>query len=958
MAVFVRSLCIGLLALAATPILAGDPPPAPVLRVDTGTHTSMIRRIVVDHANNRVITAGDDKTARIWQMPEQRLVRTLRVPIDTGHEGQIFGLAVSPDGRRIALGGWTGWDWDGQASVYLFDTASGQLDGRLDGFPDAIHALAWSPDGKYLAVGLQGRAGLSVRRIADGIEIAQDIQYRDKLTDLHFSPDGRLVAASLDGYVRLYDKTLQLIGRRIVPGGRQPLVVRFSADGRHIAVGFYDTPGPSVILAGNLELAYRPDAENIDLQRVLAVGWAADGSALFAGGDRGDTGDNAVYRWDDAGRGPRQRIAAARERIAEIQPIGGGNVVFAAEDPGFGIIDEDGKLQRFRAPDLVDFSTLHGHLLVSADGDTVSYPLPGDGPRQSVFSLSAGADQQPAGRAAPVPLGAPRRDVPGWTLVGLGSARVAVNGRMIAVDDYEVVHNHAIAPAGDRLLLGTEWALRMIDFEGRQLWTVKLAAVVRAVNISGDGSTAVAALSDGTVRWFRMTDGRELLAWFAHRNGQDWIAWNPAGFYMSSVFGDNHVGWHINRGRDMTPDFFHAVQFDRVLYRPDIVVNALGGAPGADSSPMDLARLSAIAPPRVRVIAGSVQRQERGALLELVLQGEMGAAPTEDVAVYVNGLPVTPGNERLLSEREARRFDRRAQVPLYRRDNQIRVEAFNGLSMGVDETYVALPQAAVSEPVRGDLYLLAVGVNSFPNLPEDIQLDFAVQDAEQIVAYLEDRGNGVYRRVHTRLLTDTTDEKPLGEVIERNLEFVKQAKGDDTVVVFLASHGISDAQGNYYFVPRDATPQDLRQLSSGGDIETLLPWTTFFNGLRMAAGRRLLIVDTCQAANIEGRFESHSFMKRSAASLFSLMLASKGGEYSQEDPETGHGLFTYSLLESIRRNPDHDNDGLLTQQELFASAALIVDARHDREVGPQTPQLVAPEPLGDTPLVAADPRSD
>jgi WD40 repeat protein len=956
MAVFVHSLWIALLALTAAPVLAGDPPPAPVLRVDTGTHTSMIRRIVVDHANHRVITAGDDKTARIWQMPEQRLVRTLRVPIDSGHEGQIFALAVSPDGRRVALGGWTGWDWDGQASVYLFDTASGELDGRFDGFRDAIHALAWSPDGRFLAVGLQGRAGLSVRRLEDGVEIAQDTQYRDKLTDLDFSPDGRLVAASLDGYVRLYDESLQLIGRRIVPGGSQPLVVRYSADGRHIAVGFYDAPGPSVILARNLELAYQPDASGIELQRVLAVGWAADGSALFAGGDRGKAGDNAVYRWTDAGRGPRQRIAAARERIAEIQPLGGGKVVFAAEDPGFGIIDEEGQLQRYRTSDLVDFSTLHGHLLVSADGDTVSYPLTGDGPRQSVFSLSAGADQQPAGRAAPVPLSAPRRDAPGWTLVGLGSARVAVNGRMIAVDDYEVVHNHAISAAGDRLLLGTEWALRMIDLEGRQLWTVKLAAVVRAVNISGDGRTAVAALSDGTVRWFSMADGRELLAWFAHRNGRDWIAWNPAGFYMSSVYGDNHVGWHINRGRDTTPDFFHAVQFDRVLYRPDIVVKALADEPGADSAPMDLARLSEIAPPRVRVMAGPVQKQERGALLELILQGEMGAAPTQDVAVYVNGLPVTPGNQRLLNDSESRRFDRRVRVPLYRRENQIRVEAFNGLSMGVDETYVALPEADATEPLRGDLYVLAVGVNHFPNLPEDIQLDFAVQDAEQIVSYLGDRGSGVYRQVHTRLITDATDEKPLGNVIERNLEFVKQARGDDTVVVFLASHGISDTQGNYYFVPRDATVEDLRRLSSGGEIATLLPWTTFFNGLRMAAGRRLLIVDTCQAANIEGRFESHSFMKRSAASLFSLMLASKGGEYSQEDPETGHGLFTYSLLESIRRNPDRNNDGLLTQEELFASAALIVDARHDREVGPQTPQLVAPEPLGNTPLVATGSR--
>ena len=70
----------------------------PILRVETGMHTTLIRRVVVDAARNRLITASDDKTIRVWQMPEARLLNVLRVPIDSGHEGQLFGLAVSPDG--------------------------------------------------------------------------------------------------------------------------------------------------------------------------------------------------------------------------------------------------------------------------------------------------------------------------------------------------------------------------------------------------------------------------------------------------------------------------------------------------------------------------------------------------------------------------------------------------------------------------------------------------------------------------------------------------------------------------------------------------------------------------------------------------------------------------------------------------------------------------------------------
>ena len=66
-------------------------------------HTTLIRRVVPDAPRNRLITASDDKTIRVWQMPEARLVSVLRVPIDSGHEGQLFGLAISPDGRTIAF---------------------------------------------------------------------------------------------------------------------------------------------------------------------------------------------------------------------------------------------------------------------------------------------------------------------------------------------------------------------------------------------------------------------------------------------------------------------------------------------------------------------------------------------------------------------------------------------------------------------------------------------------------------------------------------------------------------------------------------------------------------------------------------------------------------------------------------------------------------------------------------
>jgi WD40 repeat protein len=94
-----RLACAGVLATALSAATAGEPPPRPIARVETDMHSALVRRIVVDPVHHRLITAGDDKTIRIWSLPRGRLERTLRIPIGDGYEGRIYALAVSPDGR-------------------------------------------------------------------------------------------------------------------------------------------------------------------------------------------------------------------------------------------------------------------------------------------------------------------------------------------------------------------------------------------------------------------------------------------------------------------------------------------------------------------------------------------------------------------------------------------------------------------------------------------------------------------------------------------------------------------------------------------------------------------------------------------------------------------------------------------------------------------------------------------
>jgi WD40 repeat protein len=939
----------------------------PILRVETGMHTTLIRRVVVDTPRNRLITASDDKTIRVWQMPEARLLAVLRVPMDVGHEGQLFALAVSPDGRTIAAAGWTGWDWEGQGSIYFFDAATGDLVRRVSGFNETVSALAWSPDGEQLAVGLQSRGGFRVIRADTGAVVATDPQYNDKLLDIDFSPQGRIITVALDGLVRLYaPPDFRLIGRRAVPGGQKPITVRYSPGGDELAIGYIDVPAITIVSGRDLSPLHHVAADGLVGQVNLAtVTWSSDGAFLYAGGDFRGSGLNPLYRWPDAGRGLPQAIPLMRNRITEIQRMPDGRIAFAAEDPGLGILGSDGKVAVYRGPDIVNFSAARAGVLLSVDGTVVGYPAGEGGRSRHSFAVFGGGDQSPAATPA-APVFPPRLSAPGVEILGWQDGfKPTVNGNVPALDDYEMSRTYAIAPDGRSVVFGTEWAVRRVDLQAKEIWSQKLPAVAWAVNISQEGDVAVAALSDGTVRWYRMGDGKEIIAYFPHGNGVDWMAWTPSGYYTSSVNGDNYVGWHLNRGKDLSPDFYRAVQFDRILYRPDVVTQtfrlALASGPAAAPGPpaagatFTIDQLRRIAPPRLKLlpasVAGVAEGRPRAAFR---LEGEANALAMRDYAVFVNGIPVTPGRERVLSGSDTSRFVRTVEIDLPARTNEIRVEAFNGVSMGMAEAYIGLPPGVRPPEVAGNLYVLAVGVNAFPDLPEALNLAFAAQDATGMAQALERRGAGRFKQTFVKVLSDASEDKPTRASILSALEFVQQSGPRDTVVIFLASHGITDPAGNYYFVPRDVARQDIVSARRGGTGESLVSWTAFFDAMRGAAGRRLLIVDTCHAGRAEGSFDAHSLMKRSASSLFALIVASKGEEKSQEYAAGSHGLFTYALMKALAPEADADGDLRVSLREAFGFAVPIVEALRDRTVGSQTPQLVVPRVLGDVPLVGAD----
>ncbi len=158
------------------------------------------------------MTGSEDKTVRVWELPSGRLLSVLRPPVGEGNEGKLYAAAISPDGKTVACGGWTGLGSEIGYTIYLFDRATGELSGRIEGLQDGIDHLSFSPDGAFLAAALGVTNGIRVFRTSDGALIGEDRDYGTDSYAIVFDRDNRIAASSFDGYVRLYDPT----------GGRRP----------------------------------------------------------------------------------------------------------------------------------------------------------------------------------------------------------------------------------------------------------------------------------------------------------------------------------------------------------------------------------------------------------------------------------------------------------------------------------------------------------------------------------------------------------------------------------------------------------------------------------------------------------------------------------------------------------------------------------------------------------------
>jgi len=191
------------------PVAQNTPPP--LLQIDPGGHKALIKDVTFTPDGRYLVSAGDDKVIRVWDLETGQTVRTLRGQIGAGSEGKIFAMALSPDGRWLAAGGLLTGTYEEKTAIRLYNFASGQLVALLKGHSNIVNALAFSPDSRFLVSG-GGDSNAIIRELdanaLDNTALAPKHRLSGHTDDIYavaFTPDSqRVVTGSDDHTLRLW----------------------------------------------------------------------------------------------------------------------------------------------------------------------------------------------------------------------------------------------------------------------------------------------------------------------------------------------------------------------------------------------------------------------------------------------------------------------------------------------------------------------------------------------------------------------------------------------------------------------------------------------------------------------------------------------------------------------------------------------------------------------------------
>ncbi len=255
----------------------------------------------------------------------------------------------------------------------------------------------------------------------------------------------------------------------------------------------------------------------------------------------------------------------------------------------------------------------------------------------------------------------------------------------------------------------------------------------------------------------------------------------------------------------------------------------------------------------------------------------------------------------------------------------------------------------------GDIYALVVGISRFANA--GYNLDYATSDAEKFYRFLQSDVGGGLNADRVRLLTD--EQATRARIIKEMTRFLGRAGQDDTVQLYLATHGLTGSDGTLYYLCHNTETDNLPGTGfSDKDLTEIISHN-------IEAGKLILYLDACHSglSGLSGQryarrgigvHEVNEKINNLAVGLSKVgqtgvatFSATSASGYSLEGKDWQGGVFTHCLVSGLRGKANTDNDEWVTIKEIDN---YLTDNIRSLTNGEQKPRLNCTLPADKTPL--------
>ena len=231
----------------------------------TDAHAKWIRQIRVSPDGKLVVSVADDMLAKLWDAETGKLVRDLKGHAEKTPQhfaSMLYACTFSPDGKHIATADKTG-------KVIIWETETGKQVGGVEApvmytwdkaqrlhSIGGIRSVAFSPDGKQLAVGgmgkvgnidhLEGKSRVEVFDWRAGKQVAEFAgdKFAGLVNQLRWAPDGSWLlgaGGAGEGFVLFFD----VAAKKVLKQDKVPM---------HVHDVMLSATADSLLLAGHNKL--------------------------------------------------------------------------------------------------------------------------------------------------------------------------------------------------------------------------------------------------------------------------------------------------------------------------------------------------------------------------------------------------------------------------------------------------------------------------------------------------------------------------------------------------------------------------------------------------------------------------------------------------------------------------------------------------------------------------------